>query len=232
MDSIRSVEIERGVVLFTKPAHPGRVKTRLIGHLSAEQACELHSAFLEDLSRRLTAGDFDLRIAWAVASREPLPPFAVPGFRQEGNDLGERLYHGLRHVAERHRSVLAIGSDHPELPLGLVHDAFGELEKGVDVVVGPAEDGGYYLIGVRADRLVPELFRDIPWSSADVLSSTLMRCEAVGLSVRTLPVGSDVDTPQDLARLRAALRSTDLDCPHTRRLLESWARGREEASTV
>ena len=194
----------------------------MIGDLTPEQASELHAAFLGDLRDRLETGDFSLSMAWAVEEGEALPESRLPAFRQEGAELGERLYSGLRRAARRHRWVMAIGSDHPELQLERVHAAFEELENGRDVALGPAEDGGYYLIAVAAERLTPALFEGHAWSSSTVTATTLERCEELGLSVAILPVGSDVDTPEDLARLAEALRETDLDCPRTRRLLDSW----------
>ena len=222
MGRIPSVEMHRAVVLFTKPPRPGKVKTRLIGRLTADQACELHSAFLDDLRDRLAGGEFGLYIAWALEGDEPMPSSELPAFRQEAGGLGERLHGGLERAARRHDFVMAIGSDHPELSLERVHQGFEELERGHDVALGPAEDGGYYLIAVAADRLARELFEGHAWSTSSVTSTTLARCDELGLSVAVLPIGSDVDTPADLDRLSAALRDTDLDCPRTRRLLEGW----------
>src|SRR6476469_3519849 len=81
----------RALLLFTKPAREGRVKTRLIGDLTAAEAAALHGAFLADLLDRLLDGDFELRIAWALEPGEEIPAGPWPGLRQEGSDLGERL---------------------------------------------------------------------------------------------------------------------------------------------
>src|SRR5688500_5580588 len=100
------------LLLFTKPAVPGRVKTRLIGALTATQAAELHAAFLADLLARLRhATTFDLRLAWAVDEGEPLPPSPFPAVRQEGAGLGERLYRALAAAAHDYPLVAAVGSD-------------------------------------------------------------------------------------------------------------------------
>ena len=212
-------------MLFSKPAEPGRVKTRLIGDLTAVQAAELHDAFLQDLTERLTHGRFELRMAWAVEPSEPLPDSSIVGLRQTGVDLGERLYAGLEWVAESFSSVAAIGSDHPEIPLSLVHQAFDKLATGTDMVVGPADDGGYYLIALDRAVLTREIFLDIPWSSSSVLETTLERCRRLNLNVELLPVGNDVDTPSDLVRLGSSLRKNpDFECPRTRALLRSWDR--------
>jgi hypothetical protein len=91
----------------------------------------------------------------------------------------------------------------------------------VDLVLGPAEDGGYYLIGVRAD--LPALFSEIPWSTPSVLETTLARARAAGLRSACLPAWFDVDTPEDLARLRTALREAPQTAPVTSRFLRRQA---------
>ena len=221
----------RRLLLFTKPAREGRVKTRLIGDLTAAEAAALHAAFLEDLIDRLRGGDFDLQVAWALDEQDEIPPGPVPGVRQQGDDLGERLYRALSDGARDGSSVMALGSDHPTLPLALVHEAFERLEKGAGVVLGPAEDGGYYLIALQSYAADPglfrEIFRDIAWSTDRVLRETLERCRSLGLAVELLPPASDVDTPEDLRRLAAHLAadpSDDLGCPRTRELLRAWRR--------
>jgi uncharacterized protein len=210
----------RTLLLFTKPAVPGRVKTRLVGELSAAQAARVHAAFLGDLVERLESGSFALRLAWALEPGEAMPESRHPGLRQHGGDLGARLYDALATAARHHPLVAAVGSDHPDLPLERVEDAFERLAAGVPVVLGPAEDGGYYLVGMRREALRPELFQGIPWSTPKVLAVTLERCRRLGLAVHLLPSGQDVDTPEDLRRLAAALAAGDLGCPRTRALLE------------
>ncbi|HET7040597.1 MAG TPA: TIGR04282 family arsenosugar biosynthesis glycosyltransferase [Gemmatimonadales bacterium] len=212
----------RRLLLFTKPAREGRVKTRLIGDLTPAQAAALHAAFLEDLLDRLREGDFELRLAWALDPEEAAPAGPLPGVRQEGSDLGERLYRTLRDAAREAGVVMALGSDHPTLPLGVVHRAFEAVERGADVVLGPAEDGGYYLIALRAGAVAPRLFEKIAWSSPQVLAATLDRCRELELAVELLPEASDVDTPEDLHRLAARMAEEgDLGCPRTHALLAS-----------
>ena len=228
---------ERQLLLFTKPARAGRVKTRLIGDppggLSAAQAAELHAAFVEDLLDRLRGGAFATTIAWALddlPEEEPIPdPYGLPGVRQEGTDLGARLYGALAAAAGRGSVVAALGSDHPTLPVSRVEEAFARAEAGADVVIGPADDGGYYLIAVRRDALDPRLFEGIEWSTERVLRSTLARAEELALRVELLAAGADVDTPADLDRLARALRDDDSGCPRTRVLLARWGRIPEPA---
>jgi len=214
----------RCVLLFTKPSRPGRVKTRLLPELDAAQAAALHEAFVEDLTARLRVGAFDLVLAWALEPGEELPAGDLPAVRQAGADLGERLYAALSGAATEFRWVAAVGSDHPELPLDRVHDAFERLEAGADLVLGPAEDGGYYLVAAAADALHPTLFQDVPWSTPRVFETTLERGQALGLAVETLAVGWDVDTPSDLDRLGRYLGAAPAECPRTHALLAGWNR--------
>ena len=216
------------LVLFTKPPRPGRVKTRLIGPapdgLTAAEAAELHWAFVLDQLERFEGRDFSLQIAWALDDGDAPPSIGTPSFRQTGGDLGERLWYGLTRAARSASRVAAVGSDHPGLSLERVRTAFARLEAGADVVLGPAVDGGYYLIAVDRDRLDRRLFEGIEWSTERVLAQTLERCHRLGLVVELLPEAGDVDTPEDLERLAATLARDATACPRTHRLLDSWGR--------
>lgn len=232
-----ALRARRHLLLFTKPARAGRVKTRLVGDLSAAQAAELHEAFLMDLVDRLRSGAFGLTLAWALDEGEeiPLAPAAgaapLPGLRQQGADLGERLFAALAGAGESEETekaereievVMALGSDHPTLPVERVEDAFGRVEAGADVVLGPAEDGGYYLIALRRGAVSRRLFADIPWSTEGVMAATVERCREADLRLEVLPMAADVDTPADLRRLAAEMATGDLGCPRTRTLLVAW----------
>lgn len=218
--------LEEALYVFTKPARPGRVKTRLIGDLEAEQTAALHAAFRDDLLERLTRGAFHLEIAWALQDDEPVPQTYLPGHRQEGADLGARLHHTLAAGSERFAAVAAVGSDHPELSLATVEDAFHRLDAGADLVLGPVPDGGYFLIALRQGAVHHELFEGIAWSTETVFGDTLERAGKLGLLVDLLPEGQDIDRPDDLEKLIRRLGdivpgSLD-DCPRTRALLVSW----------
>lgn len=217
----------RCLVVFTKPAIPGRVKTRLIGSLKPEEAAELHEAFLGDLVERMGPGAFHLELAWALSPGESVPSGRYHGFAQRGVDLGERLWNGLDEALSRFRFAAAVGSDHPDLPVARVEEAFERLEGGADVVLGPAEDGGYYLVGVGRDNLDRGIFEEIPWSTGGVLGATLERCRELSLRAESLAPAADVDTPDDLGRLarrltQSAGEAKTADCPRTLRLLRSW----------
>jgi hypothetical protein len=235
--------VPRRLVLFTKPAVPGRVKTRLAGALTPERAAELHRAFLADVSERLLAaqarGELELWSAWALAPGEAVPAGPGRAFRQQGADLGARLAHGLGRAAHEEggaAAVAALGSDHPTVPSARLAEAFRRVEAGADVVLGPSRDGGYYLVALAAGALSPELFEGVPWSTSDVLACTEERAARLGLAVERIEEGYDVDTPADLEHLAAEL-AADLApdqveaagalaalCPRTVALLAAWGR--------
>ena len=214
---------DRCLVILAKPAQPGRVKTRLLGALTAERAAALHTVFLQDLLERMATADFETRLAWAVGPGEALPCSPVESFRQTGEGLGERLFAALGQTLARFDLAAAIGSDHPDLPLAVVEEAFERLAAGCDVVVGPAVDGGYYLIGVTRQSMHRDLFEGIDWSTDRVLRQTVARCRRLGLEVEELPPLGDVDTPDDLRRLADRLTlGSDPPSPRTRSLLAEW----------
>lgn len=224
----------RRLLVFTKPAVPGRVKTRLIGDLSARQTALLHQAFLTDVCTKLSrASGLCLGLAWALEGNEQIPTgvgaLNIPGLRQEGETLGDRLWHGLSRAAGEGVHVAALGSDHPEITAAVVVDAFDRLDAGADVVIGPSFDGGYYLIALADPEPARSLFHNVPWSTEKVLEITLRRAKAAGLRVDQLAEGHDVDLPQDLERLKGRLRHEPGLCPATYELLAAWGQmGRQD----
>ncbi len=193
----------------------GRVKTRLVPPLSETQALRLYVAFLEDAAAIYS----EPRLWESVLDAEPDPddPALVHLFgpswtrrRQAAGTLGERLTASFeREFSLGSPAAVAVGSDHPALERRLVEEAFSRLARGCDAVVIPAEDGGYCAIGLAARVPVREIFRDIPWSSASVLSATRRRMAALGLDAAFLEPAYDVDRPEDLARLRHDLAGRD-----------------------
>ncbi|MEM8996862.1 MAG: TIGR04282 family arsenosugar biosynthesis glycosyltransferase [Acidobacteriota bacterium] len=215
------------LLLFTKPARPGRVKTRLAATLGVERAAEIHRAFAGDVVDRLRrSGRFELDIAWALDGGEDPPDWpealGLRWHRQVGEDLGARLYRSLAAHADA-GPVAAVGSDHPEMPLDRVEGAFAALERGdADVVLGPALDGGYYLIALAPGAVRRRLFEDIDWSTDRVRLQTLERAAELGLRVTEAEVGHDIDREPDLRALVERLAEGGDDCPRTRRCLEGW----------
>jgi len=142
---------------------------------------------------------------------------------QRGADLGARMAHlAAELLADGHRAALLIGSDLPTLPAAHLTEASRALAPGAaDLVLGPAEDGGYYLIGLA--RPAPALFEGIAWSTAGVLEATRARARGLGLREHLLPPWYDVDTPADLDRLRRDLGTPGAGAWRTRRWLAAFA---------
>jgi hypothetical protein len=214
---------------MAKAPTAGAVKTRLTPPLTAADAAHLYRCFLLDKIAQVRA----LESARAVVAYTPVEAFAMfetlaPGFEllpQRGPELGARLANGLAELlANGHAGALAIDSDTPTLPTAFLQRGVDLLMRGdVDVVVGPCDDGGYYLIGVRAQR--PELFEDMPWSTPGVLPETLRRARAAGLTTACLPEWFDVDTADDLERLRVSLIEPGAALPeHTARFFAERGR--------
>lgn len=201
--------------------HPavGRVKTRLAAAFGAAAACTLYRAFVEDLAARLARLPYP--VTWAYWP--PDAPFAalLPAARcrpQEGADLGARMAHALTATfAAGPGPVLVIGADVPHVPDAALGEADEALGQGVDCVLGPALDGGYYLIGVRAAQ--PALFTGIAWGGPTVLAETRARAAGMGLRTHLLPPTFDVDEPADVERLAALLAREPLALPRTRAVL-------------
>ncbi len=212
------------VEIMAKAPRPGEVKTRLCPPLSPEEAAGLYDCFLRDkvAQVRTLAGAAGV-IAFTPEDSRSLFETLAPGFRlipQRGADLGSRLLNSLGALLrEGYVGAVAIDSDTPTLPTEYLRQAVTLLSSpATDVVVGPSDDGGYYLIGLRQPW--PALFEAIPWSTSEVLPETLRRAEAKGLRVACLPPWFDVDTAPDLERLAASLADADDEPPrHTRHFL-------------
>ncbi|MBI1991815.1 MAG: TIGR04282 family arsenosugar biosynthesis glycosyltransferase [Candidatus Omnitrophica bacterium] len=197
----------RRLLVFLKYPSLGRVKTRLADAIGDEAACSVYRACVELTLERLGA--------WrAEATLCVEPPDALERTRawvgpgvgwalrpQSGGTLGERLAEATAHAfAQGAQRVIAIGTDSPWLTAEAVDAAFAALGQ-ADLVLGPTEDGGYYLIGLS--RPAPDVFADISWSTSTVYQETLAKARALGLPVQTLPLGYDVDRLEDLQRFVA-----------------------------
>jgi len=213
---------------MAKAPRPGTVKTRLCPPLVAAEAAALYRCFL--LDKIATVGALvDARPVIAYSPDDACAEFGglAPGFTlvaQHGPDLGARLHATLAGLlAAGHLGAIAVDSDTPTLPSAFLQQAVDCLSRpGPDVVLGPTEDGGYYLIGVRSPHR--ELFESVPWSTSEVLAITRRRAAAAGLRAVDLPSWFDVDTPEDLERLRAMLAGDESTACQTRRFLASWRR--------
>jgi len=191
------------LVVVAKAPVPGEVKTRLIPNLTSEEAAGLYRCFLQDRLLTLdTLRGVELAIAFTPADAgDVFVPFSRNGiglFCQKGRDLGQRLNNiFIEKLAGGYDAVSIIDSDTPDLPSGSIQESFKRLlSNQTEVVFGPCHDGGYYLVGMR--RPHPELFDDIPWSTARVLSNTLEKAQKLGIKTDLLPWWNDLDTFEDL----------------------------------
>jgi rSAM/selenodomain-associated transferase 1 len=206
----------RRLLLFAKRPRLGRVKTRLVPPLLAEQALDLYRAFLLDQLRFLMsfAGNLDVELRldgpWTADLGEiPAPPGLV--VRQQGpGDLGMRLLRAFEESrADGARASVVIATDSPTLPARHVLRAFDELDRGADAIAAPADDGGYVLIGMC--RPLPELFHGVPWSTSDVMDITAARARQGGIALRRIEPWYDVDDVAALRRLRLELSGVSVE---------------------
>jgi uncharacterized protein len=200
------------LVIMAKAPEAGRVKTRLSPPLSAGEAAELSRCFLLDTIERVReVRDIAPVIAHDPPESAPVFTALAPEFglrAQHGPDLGARMAECVAAaLAAGAPAVVLIGTDAPHVPAARIRLAVRLLDEGAhDVVLGPSEDGGYYLIGLR--RLHRELFDSMAWSTAGVFEETIARCRSLRLRVALLPACYDVDTPEALARLEADLAAS------------------------
>lgn len=195
----------RRVLIFAKAPEVGRVKTRLAKSTGAEKARDIHRAMIRDLLHRLGTGDeLDIEVIWSGSEDvqgESLVEIFSPHrlARQVGRDLGERMATAIsdRALLQRTRQIIAIGTDLPDLERSDLEAAFSLLDS-CGWVIGPALDGGYYLIGCRSRSFDASVFQGIQWGDSSVLEATTERIRKLGESVALLPQRRDIDEIEDL----------------------------------
>jgi rSAM/selenodomain-associated transferase 1 len=186
------------------------VKTRLTGALEPGQVCRLYRLFVEDLLAGWPVDKYDTTICYDPPDGErKMMTWLGPSFHyqpQQGSSLGEKMKRAfLQAFAGGAKRVVLIGSDIPDLDAGIIDAAFAGLETH-DGVLGPAVDGGYYLIGFAAESFCPAIFRDIAWGSSHVFEDTLNRMTGEKLTVQMLTPWQDIDTVEDLRDLLERVR--------------------------
>lgn len=204
------------VCVFAKPPLPGQVKTRLGQTQGARRAAALAGAFIRDTLTGLA------RVPWAtpvVATTGPLDGVVagVPQWLQGDGDLGARLERVFARALGGADRAYALGADSPGLPPAFLDEADRRLRH-ADAVLGPADDGGFYLLGLR--RCPPGLLRDLPWSAPTTRAAVEARLTSAGLRVAHAPSWFDVDDEPGLRRLAAMVRARRADAPATQRLLD------------
>jgi hypothetical protein len=204
-------------VLARDPASAG--KTRLWRALGMPPDPALARALLTDTMNAIPDLPGLDRLVVHTGPRASIASCCPPGWSttaQRGTDLGDRMACAFEDLFSLgHTRVFLIGSDLPTLPGAAVHAAMRALRRGTDLVLGPAADGGYYLVGLRAPQ--PELFREIDWSTPSVLEQTSARAQRLGLTMQLVTECEDVDGPDSLRRAAADPRAV-----HT----AEWCRAR------
>ena len=192
----------RRLLIFVKEPVPGQVKTRLAAEIGADAACAVYRRCVERTLERLSILRHEMTLcvepaeatggiqAWLGSAWSVLP--------QRGATLGERLTDATNRLFDENgRRVIVIGTDSPWLDDTVIEEAFSALER-ADLVLGPAADGGYYLMGLA--KPAPGLFCGISWSTNQVLHQTLDASRRLGLVASLLPLGYDIDRLEDLRR--------------------------------
>lgn len=193
------------ILFFAKWPEPGQVKSRLGRDIGDHHAARLYHLFVKDLCAQLDSMDTRRICCYEPAyKRAGFHNWLGPGFdyvAQQGKDLGERMCHAFQWAFSHDMAAaILIGSDSPDLPGDHLSQAFAALTK-QDAVIGPCQDGGYYLIGFQRERFLPETFAGVDWSTAHVFEQTKAKLLENGRSLHVLPTWFDIDTQKDLGPL-------------------------------
>jgi rSAM/selenodomain-associated transferase 1 len=200
-----------GIFIMMKYPEAGKVKARLAQFIGEEAAVGLYQVFIQDTIAAVQALKTPFHIA--VHPPESQEKFAKwlgishMYFRQRGANLGERLHNGFNTMfGQKYHQVIALASDCPDIPVEILRKAVLNLQSH-KAVIGPAPDGGYYLIGFCRDSFIPDAFEDISWSTETVFQETLARIEGKTKAVHVLPEWRDIDTKSDLQEFYTRHRS-------------------------
>jgi len=211
------------LVIMAKAPVAGRVKTRLAQSLPADAVMELYRCLLEDtlgLARSLDG--VEVVMMCPASDVDELVRFAGGAVRvvaQKGEGLASALTSVFATFSTKGRRIIAFNSDSPHLPASVLQTAFQVLAN-CDVVVGPTHDGGYYLVGAKANH--PELFKGDGMGTSSALETLMQRVGDLGLSVRLTDAFYDIDVASDLIRLNTELRQSPPRAPRTAAWFEQW----------
>lgn len=215
-------ESKSALIVFAKVPEPNKVKTRLTSLISPEWASRVYESFLLDALEVYHSLDVDVRLYFSA------PPSDVPDayrfdwltlHEQKGAGLGERMATAFAETfVKGYERAVIIGTDHPTLPVEFIEQAFQSLQDLYSIVIGPSDDGGYYLLGMN--EFYSELFKDMTYSHEHVCAQTIARVEQTNASLHILPHWYDVDTPDALRRLIQEIQDSTFPLARTREIVE------------
>lgn len=216
--------MSRCIIVFAKEPELGRVKTRLEPIIGKEKCQELYKLFIEEIICKVNEIDVDLRVL-AYEAYQIRPRYlknmaqGYHFFKQIGQDLGQKMSNTVEHIKRINiRKIVIIGTDSPNLPIKFIENAFDALNDN-DVVFGPTDDGGYYLLGIK--QYHNQLFEGIEWSTDKVLQQSIDKCMELNFKWHCLEKWYDVDTQKDLERLKNDLDENDSYCKKIKDLINS-----------
>ena len=193
---------DKALIVFARSPIVGRVKSRLTTLLSPQEAADLYKAFLIDSLKQYSMLKVAVRLYMADELPIMIPRFGATVHQQFGLELGPRMRHAFTETAAvGFNKIVIIGTDHPTLPTSYIQNAFDALSEMPSVSIGPAEDGGYYLLGMYP--FIHGLFDGITFGKSDVYAKTLCKAYQTDANVVELPQWYDIDRPSDLKRLAA-----------------------------
>jgi rSAM/selenodomain-associated transferase 1 len=201
------------LMVFVRDPEKGKIKSRLAASLGQEATRKLYRCFVVDLLGNISEGDYRIAICFHPPdSGHAISEWLGPDYLyapQTGEDLGERMENAFREAfAGGYLKAALIGSDLPDLPPDIVEEAFRKLDD-CQSVIGPATDGGYYLIGFRREYFSPVVFDGIEWGTGSVFGATIRLLHMAGRTVHVLPQWRDMDRIGDLVLLFKQHINTD-----------------------
>ena len=192
---MKDTKQEKALAIFLKNPRLGAVKTRLAAAIGDQKALEIYTRLVALTLKAAEEVSASRHLFYSDTLESAPKDLQAEPHIQIGSGLGERMSNGFNQLLDNYHRVVLIASDLPEISATLIDEAFEKLDTN-DLVIGPAEDGGYYLIALKAPQ--PTLFSAIEYSNAEVFEQTLVRAEAEKLKVATLKKLRDIDTLADL----------------------------------
>jgi len=208
-------KLHKSILFFVRYPEKGRVKTRLETHLDQDKILSLYQCFVEDILATLHRMEYPVSVCYwppeRVVDLQAWLGSSLAYCPQKGEDIGQRMQNAFTNAfANGVDQAILIGSDFPDLEPVILDQAFDALSQN-DVTLGPAVDGGYYLIGFNRHTFLKDIFTGISWGTGQVLGETLKKIKHAGMKVHLLPEWRDIDTFDDLKQFFKGAGHKDLE---------------------